>query len=114
MINYYYSRGSRNGRKLPIGNPLANALVILVGTLAVAATVVLGFLAFIAVASLILILAAIIGIRVWWLNRRLARQRRSRGSGSRPHGAEDRDRIHVIEGEFSDLSRGSSERDPRP
>lgn len=114
MINYYYSGGSRNGRKLPFGNPLANALVILVGTLAVAATVVLGFLAFIAVASLILILAAIIGIRVWWLNRRLARQHRPHERGSGPRDTENRAGIHVIEGEFSDLSRGSSERDPRP
>lgn len=104
MVNYYYSSGG-NGRKLPFGNPLANALVVLVGTLAVAASIVLGFIAFLVVGSLILMMAAIIGIRVWWFKRKLAKS-----AGSASGAAKRPESPSVIEGEFRELS-GSPDRD---
>ena len=91
-MNHYYQ-----GRKLPFSNPLANALVVLVGALAIGASIVLGFIAFVALGSLILVLAAIVGIRVWWFKRKLRRQG---GSPHRPAADRRSARIEIIEGEF--------------
>lgn len=57
----------------PAGNPIANALVVIVGALAIGASIVLGFVAFVVLSSIVLIFAAIIGIRIWWFNRKLAK-----------------------------------------
>ena len=89
MKNTMYTRG------FSAGNPIANALVVIVGALAIAASIVLGFVAFVVLGSIILVLAAIVGIRVWWFNRKL--QREGAGTGSpdqRPTGG------GVIEGEY--------------
>ena len=87
-------------RQLPLGNPLANLFVIVVGALAVGASVVLGFFAFITLGALVLILAAVIGIRLWWLNRKLRKQFASGASerGSKTAG------IEIIEGEYHVVS----------
>ena len=58
-------------RGMPAGNPIANVLVVIVGALIIAASVVLGFFAFLVLASIVLVLCAIVGLRVWWLNRKL-------------------------------------------
>ena len=58
-------------RGFPAGNPIANALVIVVGTLVIAASLVLGFFAFIALSAILLVLAAVIGVRMWWFRRKL-------------------------------------------
>ncbi len=58
-----------NGPKA--GNPIANAFVVIVGVLAIAASVVLGFFAFIVIGSLVLILGSVIAVRVWWLQRKI-------------------------------------------
>ncbi len=88
MKNTTYTRG------FSAGNPIANALVVIVGALAIAASIVLGFVAFVVLGSIVLVLAAIVGIRVWWFNRQLQRQ----GGGTRPSdpGAPG----GVIEGEY--------------
>ena len=77
-------------RGFSAGNPIANIFVIVVGALAIAVSVVLGFFAFIVLGSIVAVLAAVVGIRLWWLNRSLRRQGAGPGSGT--HG--------VIEGEF--------------
>lgn len=70
-------------RGLPAGNPIANALVIIAGTLVIAASLVIGFFAFVVFGSAMLILASIVGIRMWWLRRRMAKAaRRNSGDGS--------------------------------
>jgi len=89
---------SFRSRQLPYDNPLANALVIVVGVLAIAVSLVIGVVALFAIGAAVMILAAVIGIRVWWFNRRLRRQGRT---GGKPR--DDRapgDRHAVIEGEF--------------
>ena len=58
----------------PAGNPIANVLVVIVGALAIGASIVLGFFAFVALSGIILVTAAIIGIRVWWISRKLQQQ----------------------------------------
>jgi predicted lipid-binding transport protein (Tim44 family) len=80
-------------RGIPVGNPIANALVIIVGALAIGASIVLGFIAFVVLGSIVLVLGAIIGLRVWWFNRKLRQQ-----AGTRPpSGAQQQG---VIEGEY--------------
>lgn len=83
-------------RQFPAGNPLANALVIVVGALVIGVSFVLGIVAFVALVAAAIVMAAIIGVRVWWLNRKLGARSKShvnqkRGSAS---GSE------IIEGEF--------------
>ena len=83
-------------RQVPAGNPLANALVVVVGVIAIALSLVVGVVAFIALGSLFLVMAAIVGIRLWWARRR--------GGNARPRSrpAAGRD---VIEGEFRVVTR---------
>ena len=64
---------SSSKRGFPAGNPIANAIVVIVGALAIGASIVLGFLAFVILSSVVLIFAAIIGIRIWLFNRKLAK-----------------------------------------
>ena len=81
-------------RGIPAGNPIANILVVIVGALVIAASVVLGFFAFLVLASIVLVLGAIIGLRVWWLNRKLTRAARS------PATSRASMQTEVIEGEY--------------
>jgi len=78
----------------PAGNPIANIFVIIVGALAIGASIILGFFAFIIVGSIVLIMASIIGLRVWWFKRKLGKQA--------PHGATNTKASSggVIEGEY--------------
>ena len=81
-------------RGFPAGNPIANIFVIIVGALAISASIVLGFFAFVIVGSIVLIMASIIGLRVWWLNRKMRGRKPPGGeTGSPSHGG-------VIEGEY--------------
>jgi len=89
-LNYSSSK-----RGFPAGNPIANALVIIVGAMAIGASIVLGFVAFVVLSSIVLIFAAIIGIRIWWFNRKLAKGG-SAGDGPRGPGKP----AGVIEGEY--------------
>ena len=88
MRNYTFGRG------IPAGNPIANIFVIIVGAMAITASLVLGFFAFVIVGSIVLILAAIVGLRVWWFKRVLkSRARSGKGAGGNPP-------TGVIEGEY--------------
>jgi hypothetical protein len=68
--------------------------VIIVGALVIGASIVLGFFAFIIVGSIVLIMASIIGLRVWWFKRKMR--------GQMPPGGERRGEAPkgVIEGEY--------------
>ena len=83
-------------RQFPARNPLANALVIVVGVLVIAVSFVLGVVALVALLSAAAVLAAVVGVRVWWLNRKL---------GARPNNhvnqkGESVSGTKIIEGEF--------------
>lgn len=85
---------SSTNRGFPAGNPIANVFVIIIGALAIGVSVVLGFVAFVVLGSVVAVLASVIGLRVWWFNRKLRRQAgRSPGDGPPAPGG-------VIEGEF--------------
>lgn len=85
---------------VPAGNPLANALMLIVGALAVGAAIVLGFFAFVVLSGIVLVLAAIVGIRLWWFTRKLKRQAR----GSSAASDEETSSGRVIEGEYTVVS----------
>jgi Tfp pilus assembly protein PilX len=92
-LNAHFNKGS-----LPAGNPLANALVIVIGALAIGASLILGVVALVVLGSIILIFAALVGIRVWWFNRRLSRQAKTRQRQT------DAQQSAVIEGECRVIS----------
>ena len=89
-------RYSSANRGLPAGNPIASALVIVVGTLAIGASILLGFLAFVVLGSIILVIAGIVGMRLWWFNRRLRKNTGDRHTASAGREAAN----DVIEGEY--------------
>lgn len=97
---------------MPSGNPLANLLVVVVGVLTIAMSVVIGFFAFVALAGFVLIVATVVGIRAWWLRRSFEAARKKAGSAEGPTAGPKA----VIEGEFQvvgkDKPRDSG--DPRP
>lgn len=79
----------------PAGNPIANVLVIIAGALVIGASIVLGFFAFLILSAIVLMSAAVVGIRVWWLKRKMAS-----GGASSEEGITVRTRVDVIEGEY--------------
>ena len=94
-------------RQFPSSNPLANALVVVVGALVIAVSFVLGVVALAAFLAAAVVMAAVIGIRVWWLNRKAVsgRKNHANNNGKRQSGAE------IIEGEFRIVDR---DRDRNP
>ena len=83
-------------RQFPARNPLANALVVVVGAIVIAVSFVLGVFAIVALASAVIVLAAIVGVRVWWLQRKAGARLKNHvnQNGGPTAGGE------VIEGEF--------------
>lgn len=96
-------------RPLNPGNPLANALVVVVGVLTIAVSLILGVVAMAILGSIVLVLASIIGIRVWWFKRKIAKQSGKHSQKPDSPGPE------IIEGEFrvisTDRSRNSQRRE---
>jgi hypothetical protein len=88
----------------PAGNPIANVLVIIVGVLVIGASIVLGFFAFLVLSAVVLVSAAVVGLRVWWLKRKMARD------GVAAEAAETvRRRVDVIEGEYRVVGKDRDE-----
>ncbi len=83
-------------KALPAGSPIASALVIIVGALAIAASIVIGFVAFVILGSLLLVLAAVVSIRLWWFRRKLSRDPAFQTS----HASRGAENGQTIEGEY--------------
>ena len=92
----------KNG--FPAGNPIANVLVVIAGALVIGASIVLGFFAFVALSGIVLVSAAIIGIRVWWLKRKMG-PAMGDGGAQRTPGAPG----GVIEGEYKVVDKDHDE-----
>lgn len=108
-MNYYSSKFS-TGRGFPAGNPIANVLVIIVGALTICALVVLGFVAFVLLVSLLLVFSAIVGVRLWWLNRKL---RKSGGTQAAPRSGNTPSSPELIEGEYHVVAEETRRTDNR-
>ena len=108
-------KNSTLNRGLPAGNPIANLFVIVVGALVIGGSVVLGFVAFVVLGSILVVLASVIGLRLWWFNRKLRRQApNNQGSHQRRHQGGNGG---VIEGEFQvldDRRDGNGPDEPGP
>ena len=90
-------KNSTVNRGLPAGNPIANLFVIVVGALVIGVSVVLGFVAFVVLGSILVVLAGVVGLRLWWFNRKL------RSQVPENHSRHDGGNSGVIEGEFQVL-----------
>ena len=89
---------------LPTGNPFANLLVIIAGVLLIGVSIVVSVFAFAVLGAVILVAAALIGLRIWWVNRRLGRKLNwSTGRSDRVR------RPDVIEGEYREVRRKDRE-----
>lgn len=86
-------------RQFSAGNPLANVFVVVIGAIVIAVSLVLGIVAFVALAGAVMVAAAIIGVRLWWFNRKLGGHRKNHVNQYRGT-ATDKD---VIEGEFHEV-----------
>ena len=93
--------------RFPTGNPVVNALVIVAGALAIGASVVIGFFAMIVLGSAVLILAAIVGIRLWWFRWKLRRSG-AFDEARKPSGFES-----MIEGEYTVIVEEERRNDSR-
>lgn len=102
----YSSSNFSSRRGFPAGNPIANAVVIVVGALAIGASIVLGFFAFLILASVLIVFSAFVGLRLWWFNRKLRRQTpdSEKRETAQPAG--------VIEGEYRVVSNQRDNHDP--
>ncbi|NNC77806.1 MAG: hypothetical protein HKN77_07570 [Woeseiaceae bacterium] len=103
-MNYSGSNFSPR-RGFPAGNPIANALVIIVGALVIGASIVLGFFAFVLLASVLIVFSAFVGLRLWWFNRKMTRHNKE--ATKRPRPRPD----GVIEGEFKVVAKDRIDRD---
>jgi hypothetical protein len=96
----YGEDGLLNGRirygRFPAGNPVANALMAIVGALVIGAAIVFGFFVFLLLAGLVLVLACIVGIRIWWVGRKL---RKLNETALKTRAGRDGD-PRIIEGEY--------------
>lgn len=96
---------SFSNRGLPAGNPIANIFVIIAGALIIAVSVVLGFVAFVVLGSIVAVFAAAIGVRLWWFNRKLRKQGGGAQTSNQTRSAT------YIEGEYRVVD---DDRDDRP
>ena len=103
-------KNSTLNRGLPAGNPIANLFVIVVGALVIGVSVVLGFVAFVVLGSILVVLASVVGLRLWWFNRKLRRPAsNNQGSHQSRHQGGNGG---VIEGEFQVLDDRRDGRGP--
>ena len=79
---------------------MVNILVVIVGALMVGVSVVLGVFAILTLGGLVVILAAVIGVRVWWLQRKMRKQFAS-GAGEQ---SSKTGGVEIIEGEYHEIS----------
>jgi uncharacterized membrane protein YphA (DoxX/SURF4 family) len=94
-------------RQFSAGNPLANVLVVIVGIIVISLSLALGFVVFIALAGFMLVMAATISVRAWWLKKRFGAKKT--GEQVRQSG---RHEIHrVIEGEYREIRTRKSDPD---
>jgi hypothetical protein len=84
-------------RQFPAGNPLANALVIIVGIIVISLSLALGVFVFVGIMGFLFIMGAVMAVRNWWLGRRFGHQADGDSYSSGPRQPKAR---QIIEGEY--------------
>lgn len=82
-------------------------LVVIVGIIVISLSLALGFVVFVGIAGFMLIMAAVVSVRVWWLKRKFAAK--AGEEPGRPPGTAGT--IRIIEGEFQEVRKS---RDDEP
>lgn len=100
-------------RPLPYSSPFANVLVVVVGVMAIVFSLLIGVVAFIALGAAVLVLAAFISIRVWWMGfKSRHQQQQTPGAGTAKTASEISGSL--IEGEFQVIAtEKKSDKAPR-
>jgi UPF0716 family protein affecting phage T7 exclusion len=98
-------------RRFSGNNPLANALVVIAGILVIALSIALGFFVFVTIGGLMLVMAAVVGVRAWWLRKRFGAPDDS--GRDRPHRSGTSQQHHIIEGEFEEVDSKNKNRSGR-
>ncbi len=78
---------------------MANALVVIVGIIVISLSLALGFVVFVGIAGFMLIMAAVISIRAWWLRRRFGASR----SAEQATTSSRQETHRIIEGEYREI-----------
>lgn len=94
-------------RQFPAGNPLANALVVIVGIIIISVSLALGFVVFLGIAGFMLVMAAIITVRGWWLKKRFG----ARKGSEQVHKPGQQEIHRVIEGEYHEVKSRRTDHD---
>ncbi len=94
-------------RQFPAGNPLANVLVVIVGIIIISLSLALGFVVFVGIAGFMLVMAAVISVRAWWLRKRFGTRKGTEEVQTSSHQETHR----VIEGEYHEVGSRRSESD---
>lgn len=92
-------------RQFPASNPLANALVVVVGIIVISLSLALGFVVFVGIAGFMLVMAAIIGVRAWWIKKRFGAQ----NSSEQVRKTSQQETHLVIEGEYHEVGSRKSD-----
>ena len=94
-------------RQFSAGNPLANLLVVIVGIIVISLSLALGFIVFVGIAGFMLVMAAVISVRAWWLKKKFGPPK----DGEKVHKSSQTETRGVIEGEFHEVKSRDSNRD---
>jgi len=94
-------------RQFPVANPLANVLIVIAGIIVISLSLALGFIVFIGFAGFMLAMAAVIGVRAWWLRKRFGKP-----TGDEQASKSRQQETHrVIEGEYHEVRSRQHNRD---
>jgi hypothetical protein len=94
-------------RQFPAGNPLANALVVIVGILVISLSLALGFVVFLGIAGFLLVMGIVMRIRSWWLRRGFV----ARSGPENPARPAPPGQYQIIEGEFQEVDKSADSND---
>lgn len=95
-------------RQFSGNNPLANAVVVIAGILVIALSIALGFFVFVTIGGLMLVMAAVVGVRAWWLRKRFGVPKDS--GGDQRHRPGTSPQHHIIEGEYQEVDSKNKNR----
>lgn len=92
------------------GNPIANAVTVVLGALALVAVFAFGFVILTAFLILAAVFVSFVSLRLWWLGRKLRRSGVDLGRFNRDHASREREEGTVIDAEYRVIESKRRER----